>query len=72
MAVLAFLFVEEFQFILPIGLGFAAGAMIWIAIFELFPEALALISKAEAVVATSLAGCLMLASHVVIKDSIAA
>jgi zinc transporter ZupT len=47
LAVPAFVFVEEFSGLLPAGLGFAAGAMIWMLARELVPEAASQISKAE-------------------------
>ena len=40
MAVPAFVFVETFKPLLPYGLGFAAGAMIWMVFSELIPDAL--------------------------------
>ncbi len=40
MAVPAYLLVEHFRPLLPLGLGFAAGAMLWMVIAELMPESL--------------------------------
>ncbi|MGD8425978.1 MAG: ZIP family metal transporter [Balneolaceae bacterium] len=40
MAVPAFLFIEIFRQYLPMGLGFAGGAMIWMVFAELIPDAL--------------------------------
>ncbi|MEX0324152.1 MAG: ZIP family metal transporter [Puniceicoccaceae bacterium] len=39
MAVPSYMFVEAFRPVLPVGLGFAAGAMIWMVFSEIIPEA---------------------------------
>lgn len=54
-AIPAFLFVERFSFLLPIGLGFAAGAMVYVAIFEL-------LSDSVEDLGLTLTGCVGLAS----------
>jgi zinc transporter ZupT len=45
LAVPSFLFVDAFKPFLPFGLGFAAGAMIWMVVSELIPEALEHVKK---------------------------
>ncbi len=61
MAVPAFLFVLVFRPFLPIGLGLAAGAMIYMVFRELLPESLEAVSKLTAATAMVLAMFTMLA-----------
>lgn len=61
MAVPAFLFVESFSGFLPAGLGFAAGAMLWLAIGDLLPEALATTKRSTVAIATGASAFSMLA-----------
>jgi zinc transporter ZupT len=61
-AVPAFLFVEAFGALLPVGLGFAAGAMLWMVRRELLPEALSqLPTRGRAVGWIALSGAAMFA-----------
>lgn len=54
-AVPAFLFVRLFEPVLPVGLGLAAGAMIWMVTSELIPEALESAKKEHVATTTTLA-----------------
>jgi len=66
MAVPAFLFVQVFEPILPVGLGLAAGAMIWMAQSELVPDAIEVAPKEQVATALTLAGIAMVAFQVLI------
>ena len=67
MAVPAFLFVETFRPLLPYGLGFAAGAMIWMVFSELVPDALEEASSNLVAVVMTLSVVAMVAFQVLIR-----
>ena len=65
-AVPSFLFVQVFKPFLPIGLGLAAGAMIWMVIADLVPDAFEDAKKHEVATMVALAVAAMTAFQVVI------
>jgi zinc transporter, ZIP family len=67
MAVPAFLFVELFRPLLPYGLGFAAGAMIWMVFSELVPDALEETSSNLVAVVITVSVVAMVAFQVLIR-----
>lgn len=66
MAAPAYLFVETFRPFLPVGLGLAAGAMIWMVFSELFPDALESVDHGSAAAAVTLAFCAMMALQLLV------
>ena len=67
MAVPAFVFVETFKPLLPYGLGFAAGAMIWMVFSELMPDALDEASPNLVAIIITLSVLAMVAFQVLIR-----
>jgi zinc transporter ZupT len=66
MAAPSFLFVEWFRPFLPVGLGLAAGAMIWMVFAEIYPEATEWTSASSAATALSLAFIAMMAFQMLV------
>eukprot|EP01031_Cornospumella_fuschlensis_P025427 gene25427-30702_t len=62
----AFIFIERFVPLLPGGLGFAAGAMSYVGIFELLSEAV----QETSLTVTALVGCLSCAVMMVLQDMV--
>jgi zinc transporter ZupT len=67
MAVPAFLFIALFEPLLPIGLGFAGGAMIWMVFSELIPDALDETSSNTVAVVVTLSVAAMVAFQFLIR-----
>ncbi|WP_371059570.1 ZIP family metal transporter [Rhodosalinus sp. 5P4] len=66
MAAPSYLFVETFRPFLPVGLGLAAGAMIWMVFAELFPEATEKVDTGSAATAVTLAFSVMMAFQMLV------
>jgi zinc transporter ZupT len=67
LAVPAFLFVTVFTPLLPLGLGFAAGAMFWMVFADLLPEALQEAPRSVVAITVILSGAVMTALQLLIK-----
>jgi zinc transporter ZupT len=67
LAVPAFLFVEAFRPFLPVGLGFAGGAMIWMVFSELVPDALEDTDKGTVAITVTLSAAAMMVFQALIQ-----
>ncbi len=66
MAAPAYIFVETFRPFLPVGLGLAAGAMIWMLFSELLPDALEKVDSGSAATAVTVAFAVMMAFQMLV------
>jgi zinc transporter, ZIP family len=69
MAIPAYIFVEHFKPLLPAGLGFAAGAMIFVAFFELFLEAKQEIGRLKTVIVGVISFALMISAQEYVRKT---
>ena len=65
----AFLFVEAFEPLLPVGLGFAGGAMVWMVFHEIVPDALEETSKGAVATVLTIALAAMLVFQALLRGA---
>ena len=69
MAIPAYVFVEHFKPLLPAGLGFAAGAMTFVAFFELFQEAIQEIGRLKTFIVGAISFGLMISAQEYVRTT---
>jgi ZIP family zinc transporter len=70
MAIPAYMFVSVFRPVVPIGLGFAAGAMIAMVLVEMIPEAVEHASRRDAAVVAVLASVVPIAFNSFLRENL--